>query len=147
MPTNAKLFSIIDIIAVTTGILIDSTRRKHVNDLTRHVTKHHSLPATGSKAREDVVEAVQLQLPSELRRYNRSSLVDDIMAFKFELRDEERVRSELIKKLRGRFGYTYPFVPTDQYSALSSGLELLRAIAVNPTEISVVEAAMGNDRS
>ena len=146
MPTPARLFSAVDVVAVTTGVLIDLARRSSVNELVRFVSGKAAMPKKGSEARDAVVTAVRMQLPSALRQFDQFELIGLIMDLKTTCRGEDNLRSALCSALEARFGRQLPLVPREAYLQKSDSLALLCAIADNPTSISHVRPSVGHDQ-
>lgn len=130
MTMNAKLFPIVDIITVISGIQIVRSREDKIDEIVRHVTGLPCMPAKGSEARQLVVDAVRTQLPSSLTRFGSHQLIDIIFDIKSK-HDEDSVRPELIRFLERRYGRRLPLCPQKHFLNPSEGFLLLQSIATD----------------
>lgn len=146
MPASAKLFSVVDIITVTTGILFDRRQQAGIRELACHVSDLPSIPKRGTDARAALVAAVGMQLPYELRRLDQFALIELIMELKAAYMDEDDIRSRAYSFLATRFGRELPLIPAVRYRSDSCSLALLRAIAENPTAIPLVSLSEDTNR-
>lgn len=131
MTASAKVFRTIDVIAVLTNVQLDRCGRGRVDELVRYVTGHQSLPKKGTNARRDVIAAIRPQLPAGLNTFG----IFDVIQLVVQLNDgrqEEQLRSTLIRLLEERYGHQLSLCPESTVETPCESLLLLRSLAERP---------------
>ncbi len=146
MDRGAKLFSVIDVIAVNTETLIDDAQRAKVAEIVRHVAHVDCLPLPGTPERAEVVNAVRSQLPNDLANFGRRDLAELTIHLKWRFVSIDRLRAALCQALERRFGKSVALTSEADYRATNSALAVLAAIVESPIGWKMGDAASATHR-
>lgn len=132
MDRGGKLFPMLDVVSVNTGILIGSTQYSAVADIICHVAGLRCLPSPGTPERTQAVNAVRAQLPNDLAGFGCRDLAELTIVLKQRFVAIDRLRAALCQTLEKRFGKSVVLVPEAEYCAANSSLAVLVAIVEDP---------------
>jgi hypothetical protein len=145
MARGAKLFSVIDVVAVNTETLIDDAQRARVAEIVHHVAQVDCLPLSGTPERAKVVNAVRAQLPNDLANFGRRDLAELTIHLKWRCASIDRLRVSLCRALERRFGKSVALTSEADYRATDSALAILAAIVESPRGWKMDDAASVTD--
>ena len=128
---KARLFRTIDVVAALTNVSLDNLCSSMADELVCYVTGYLIVPEKGSKSRQKAVDSIRSQLPSSIRNFGISDLVEIIMQINHG-QHEDLLKTGVIQILEDQHGHQMTLSPEEALEAPSTGLQLLRSLAERP---------------